>query len=99
MFYNCLSSAYERIEVKCHKNSSHNRDIFRFLLAGPFVSNLHPKVLQNCIMEQIMVMVCTCGKNVLAKIEVMVSFLEVVLGGIRVILLIGATVCPFEPLE
>ena len=39
------------------------------------------------------------GDGVLVQIEVMVSLLDLVLGGIRVMLLIRATGCPFESLE
>ena len=38
-------------------------------------------------------------ENVLVQIEVMASFLDLVLGGTRVMLLIRATGCLFESLE
>ena len=68
------------------------------VLTNLFISNLHPKVLQNCILVQIRVMVYL-WENVLVGIEVMRSFLELVMGGIKVMLLIRATGYQFESLE
>ena len=55
-------------------------------------------MLQNCTLVQIRVMVYL-WENVLVGIEVMRSFLELVMGGIKVMLLIRATGYRFESLE